>query len=233
MIGPMKRIFVPTQGPSDWKRLLAQPELHWKGGYSAMTTAACWDAAGHALPAEIRQMLNDTRLAPLQDLELLAAIPEWQTRLPGGDRASCTDVMAIARNDAGLVVIGVEAKVDEEFGPLVGEKRLGASKGQLERLEYLERVLKVPSGFEDSVRYQLLHRTASALITAQQFHADTAVMLVHSFSPMARWREDFDSFATALGATPVSANVYQLANFSSPSLFLAWCAGDPRFLKDL
>jgi hypothetical protein len=127
----------------------------------------------------------------------------------------------------------VEAKVDEPFGPTVGEKRLGASKGQLERLEYLERLLKIPSSFEDGVRYQLLHRSASALITAQQFHAANAVMLVHSFSPISRWREDFDTFARAVGATPVSANVYQLENFSDPSLFLAWCAGDPRFLRDL
>lgn len=229
----MKRIFVPTQGPSDWRRLLAKPELHWKVGHSAMTGAACWDAAGKALPPEVLQVLGDTRLPSLASLELLAAFPEWETRLPGGDRPSCTDVMAIARNEEGLTVIAVEAKVGERFGPTVGEKRLEATKGQSERLDYLERLLQVPGSFENSIRYQLLHRTASALITARQFHAATAVMLVHSFSPVAQWREDFDIFARVLGANSVSANVYQLTNFSSPTLFLAWCAGNPEYLKEL
>lgn len=50
----MKRIFLPTQAPSDWQRFLAKPSLHWKKSYSSMTTAACWEAAGDELPAEVK-----------------------------------------------------------------------------------------------------------------------------------------------------------------------------------
>jgi hypothetical protein len=33
----MKRILVPTEGPRDWRRLLAQPDFHWQPGRSAMS----------------------------------------------------------------------------------------------------------------------------------------------------------------------------------------------------
>lgn len=227
----MGRIYIRTQGPSDWKRLLAQPDLHWKTACSAMTAAACWDAAGAGLPREVDQVLSDTRIPALCNLELVAAFPEWETALPGGKRASCTDVMAIARNESGLVAIGVEAKVEEPFGPTVGEKRAAASPGQAERLEYLESLLQIPAGFDDAIRYQLLHRTASAMLTAQKFHAQAAVMLVHSFSPAGKWRPDFDAFVTALGTQQLTPNAYRATHIPGPTLFLAWCPGDLRFLE--
>ncbi|NQU98400.1 hypothetical protein HQ533_02950 [Candidatus Woesearchaeota archaeon] len=49
--------------------------------------------------------------------------------------------MAVTRNDLGLVILAVEAKVDETFGPTLGEKRKNASEGQLGRITYLEREL--------------------------------------------------------------------------------------------
>ena len=62
--------------------------------------------------------------------------------------------------------MAVEAKVHEDFGPLVGQKRAEATVGQSARLDYLERVLRAPR-FDDFIRYQLVHRTASTLLTAQ------------------------------------------------------------------
>lgn len=231
--GEMKRIYVPTEKASDWKRLLAKPDLHWKQGYSAMTAATCWDAAGATLPPEIRTTLNASEIAALHNLELLAALPEWETPLPGGDRPSFTDVMAITRNELGLAVVAVEAKVNEPFGPTVGEKRAWASPGQAHRLAYLESLLDVSNAFAGNVRYQLLHRTASAVLTARQFHAPTAVLLIHSFSSTAKWRDDFEAFCVAMGADLISSNVYRVSRFSSPALFLAWCPGDLSFLTEL
>jgi hypothetical protein len=106
----------------------------------------------------------------------------------------------------GLCVIAVEAKVDEDFGPLLKDKRAGASSGQGKRLDYLHSLLRV-ARFEDSIRYQLLHRTASALLTAREFHARTAVMLVQSFGGKPNLRVDFDNFCTALDAVQRSTGV--------------------------
>jgi hypothetical protein len=227
----MKRIFVPTQGPSDWQRLLAKPTLHWKKSYSAMTTAACWEAADGELPYEVKQIFQVSGQSDLLDLKLLAAIPEWEVALPGGTRPSHTDVLALARNDEGLVVICVEAKVDEPFGPTLGEKRAEESNGQSERINYLHAALHLDVPLNNNIRYQLLHRTVSALRTAQDFHADSAVMLVHSFSPTHRWHEDFSAFCQAMASTLLSPDFYAVPRFKSPRLYMAWCAGDGRFLN--
>jgi hypothetical protein len=156
----MKRIFVPTQSGSDWQRLLGKPKLHWKKGRSAMSTAACWEDSQPHLPAEILSVLESGNDAAISELDLLVAIPEWEVDLPGGERPSQTDVLAITRNSSGLVVLGVEAKVDETFGPTIEEKKEKASEGQLTRISYLENELGRKEPFEGEIRYQLLHRTA-------------------------------------------------------------------------
>jgi len=123
----MKRIFVPTVSGSDWQRLLGKPKLHWKSGRSAMSAAACWEESNPQLPSEISDVLEASGNKLLTSLELLIAIPEWEVDLPGGNRPSQTDVFAITRNGLGLVVLCVEAKVDETFGPTLGEKKADAS----------------------------------------------------------------------------------------------------------
>lgn len=87
-------IKLPTESSLDWKHLLAKPALHWKQGYSAMTAATCWDAAGSALRSEARQTLNAAEIPALENWDVLAALPEWETPLPGGNRPSFTNVMA-------------------------------------------------------------------------------------------------------------------------------------------
>lgn len=234
----MKKVFVPTQGAADWQRLLAKPDLHWKQAKSAMTTAACWEDAGDSLPPEVSQVLNSAGNAALTDLQLLAALPEWEVPLPGGTTSSMTDVLALARNQAGLVVIGVEGKVDEDFGPTVAEKLKPAPKksagkavpsdGQAERLRFLRQQLELAEPLDETLRYQLLHRTFSALETARWFHADAAVMLIHSFASDDRLRQDYKRFCEAMGAKDVNEHVAVVPTFQAPRLFLAWCTGDER-----
>jgi len=226
----MKRVFVPTQSASDWQRLLAKPKLHWKPGSSAMTAAAAWEAADGRLPHEIGELLAASQQPHLAELRLLMAIPEWLVELPGGQTKSATDVLALCRNEAGLTVIAVEAKVLEDFGPTVAQKRANASDGQKERLQYLHALLGVQH-FTDGIRYQLLHRTASALLTARDFHASAAVMLVQAFDTPTDRMQEFEAFAAELGATTVCSGVFHVPRFGAPSLYLAWCAGDPKFRK--
>ena len=226
----MKRIFIPTRSGSDWQPLLAKPVVHWKKGASAMTAAASWEAAAGELPPEISALLDSSGLDVLENLKLVAAIPEWETELEGGVTTSKTDVLAICRNGKGLCVLAVEAKVDEDFGPLVKEKRNEASSGQSARLEYLRGLFGLTS-LDDSIRYQLLHRTASALLTGRLFHAQTAVMLVQSFGHKVALRQDFDQFSDSMNAQGVGPNLYSISAAESPAIYLAWCQGDPQFLE--
>ncbi len=97
-------------------------------------------------------------------------------------------------------------------------------------MTYLHSLLGVER-FDDSVRYQLLHRTASALLTAREFHAVAAVMLVHAFDTPASQRADFETFRAALNAHEVAPMVYKVPSFDNPSLYLAWSDGDTKFRK--
>lgn len=226
----MKRIFVPTQNGTDWQRLLGKPKLHWKMGRSAMSAAACWEANPN-LPQDIMRILEESNDPALADLELLAAIPEWEVDLPGGKRPSQTDILAIARNGNNLVILGIEAKVDETFGPTIGEKRAEPSAGQSERIAYLEKELGRVMPLPDTVRYQLLHRSVSALLTARAFHAPVAVMLVHSFCPASTWRDDFSAFCTELSCRELTADLFEVPSVTGQRLLLGWCKGDACYLR--
>lgn len=179
-----------------------------------------------------RRIVDGFRYARATDLALLAAIPEWQVGLPGGTTHSVTDILALCRNKLGLCVIAVEAKVLEDFGPRLADKRRSPTPGQLERLDYLCALLQAEH-LEDDVRYQLLHRTASALLTAQQFHAKTAVMLVHAFATPSERMTDFHTFIAALGAEQVAPGVWHVPAFTAPTLYLVWCAGNEAHRETL
>lgn len=224
----MKRIVIPTQSCDDWKRLLAKPDLHWREGFSAMTLARCWEASHPSVPPEIRDCLRTANEPGLDDLELLLAIPEYQVDLPGGRRPSQTDVLALMRGSSGLVAVAVEGKVDEAFGPTVGEKRAEYSSGVNERLAWLTSLFELDE-VPDFIRYQLMHRTASALLVANQFDASAAVMLVHSFSPTGKWFDDYASFLNLFGAEAEIDHASQLGFFSGIPLFVGWAKGDERF----
>jgi hypothetical protein len=226
----MSTIAIPSQGPHDWQRVLADPELHWKVGFSAMTLAACWEAAGGNFPPEVRRVLDSSASPDLISARPLLIIPEFKVPLPGGAHASQSDVFVLAKGDGGPVTLVVEGKVEEPFGPLVSEKLRDTSPGQTERTAFLQKKLGIAQLPED-VRYQLLHRTVSAILIAEQFGAATSVMLVHSFSPAKRWFEDFQRFAELLGASVQPDQVVLLPQIAGCRLYIGWCCGDERFLK--
>jgi len=225
----MKRIFTPTRNGGDWKRLLAKPDLHWQQGRSAMTLAASWEDSHPRLPSEVASAVAALGIRP----DYLAAFPEWQVALPGGATASQTDLLVIAPAEHGLAVIAIEGKVDEALGPTLAEKRKNASEGVIERLAFLHRTLALTSPAPDALRYQLLHRTASALLVAQEFHAELAVMLVHSFSPTGMWYEDFNSFAMHLGVNAPKGSAVLVPGLAKPRLAVGWVAGDLRHRQTL
>lgn len=107
----MKRILIPTERADDWKRLLASPELHWKPGFSAMTLALAWEHARGDLPNEVASALNASGRPSLSELKPLMIVPEYKIPLPGGRRASQSDVFVLASNGSELITIVVEGKL--------------------------------------------------------------------------------------------------------------------------
>lgn len=224
----MPRIFVPSHGPGDWRCLLADPEKHWARRYSARTLAHCWEDAD-GFPLEVRRVLSQHPI--LANAEPLLIFPEWKVSLPGGSRPSQNDVWVLAKADADLVSVAVEGKVEEPFDKTLGDWRADASPGKDARLDSLTEILGLTAPIPDHVRYQLLHRSASAVIEAERFGARHAVMLVHSFSDKDLWFNDFAAFALLYGAV---AKVDQLVSTTARKglpLHLAWVHGDERYLN--
>ena len=77
----------------------------------------------------------------------------------------------------------------------------------------------------DGIRYQLLHRTASALLTAEQFAARHAVMLVHSFSTTRTGFTDYTAFLELFGLQATVGTVQRAGILGDTELYFSWTAG--------
>lgn len=191
----LSKVLVPASCADDWKKLLADPGKQWKSGYSAHALAHCWQKAD-GIPKDVLRVLK--KEPALKDLKAIFVIPEHKVPLPGGSKASQNDVWVLAETSDGLVSIAVEGKVSESFGPTVGAWLKNKTSGKEERLKFLCSELDLKQLSLD-IRYQLLHRTVSAIIEAKRFHAHTAVMLVHSFSETNKGFEDYKKFISLFG----------------------------------
>lgn len=221
----MSHFYIPTTSPENWQHLLAEPDKHWKRGYSARSLAYCWETEG--FPREIKQLL----LPKFPDMELLLALPEHKTPLPGGKRASQTDLFVLGKSGGQLVTIAVEGKVAEPFGPSVAEWLRNESSGKQSRLSFLCELLGLSANQVLSTRYQLLHRSGAALLEARRFNAAAAVMLVHSFSPDNAWLEDYLAFLKLLGVEGGVNTLSFVRQVDGVALYLGWAKGNPKYLE--
>jgi len=224
------RFFIPTNGAEDWKSLLAEPDKQWRSGYSAKALAYCWEEA-QGFPDSVERVFSEARYQPFKGIIPLLVLPEYRVPLPGGARPSQNDIFVLARSDIGLVTITVEGKVKEPFGPTVSEWLKNASPGKLVRLESIQELLGLEDQPLDTIRYQLLHRTASALIEAKWFNALSAVMLVHSFSQDHAWFEDYNEFLRLFDKIGKPDSVTFAGEKDGIDLYFSWVTGEEKYLE--
>jgi hypothetical protein len=95
------------------------------------------------------------------------------TELGDGSTPSQTDVLAILRLPDEIAIMAVEGKVDESFGPLVSDwlREAAPASKKPARLKRLAETLGIDVSVCETLRYQLLHRTASAIYEARRYHA--------------------------------------------------------------
>jgi len=207
--------YPPSTGIDDWRKL-HKPE-HWVEGYSAFELANSWETAKPDLPPKIAALFCGSA-------ELLAAIPEHKTSLSGRGKSSQTDVLAFIRVKNRVCAVAVEGKKDEHFGKLAGKWLKGASAGKKKRLKHIADKLGLPCPPPDNIRYQLLHRTATAIIEAERFNADCAAMIVQSFSPQHAWFEDFAEFLDLFGIDSVKRDKIYKTGKPGMTLYFGWAS---------
>lgn len=225
----MTRIYIPSSGPESWQQFLAEPEKHWKTGHSAKSLAYSWEEAD-GFPKEIAAALADPDITALNDTTPLLIIPEHKVPLPGGRTESQNDVFVLGSTQSGLVSICIEGKVAESFGELISKWGPDSSPGKRKRFDYLVGLLGLEAEDLADIYYQLLHRTASAIIEAKRFHATTALMLVHSFSQEHMWFPEFRDFAGKLGVDADLNKIHFCGERSGVDLYVGWVVGNPAFL---
>ena len=216
-------ILVPAMSLEDWKKLVPDPDEQWKPGSPANALAASW----HGLmrfPREISALFSAADAT--RGATLLLAIPEHQVPLAGGERASQTDLWLLARTPTGLLSVVVEGKVSESFGPSVGDWQAGETPGRRERWAALCGLLEIEPACDLSIRSQLIHRTASALLEARRFCARGAAVIVHSFSLSGDGFGDFQHFVKVMGGfIKAPGTLVAVPPREGIDLFFGWAQG--------
>jgi hypothetical protein len=219
----MTRLYVPTLSAKSWKERLAQPDRHWQRGASAMELAASWETAASAprgLPESVAGVLESH--PSTRGATVLFGFPEHLVDLPGGSRASQTDLWAILKADCGLVSMAVEGKAREPFGPTIDEWLSESTPGKRTRLTALCGALGLAPIEASPLRYQLFHRTASAILEARRIGARSAVLLVQNFYPESAAWADFEAFTRLFGAAACRPGMCETACPNLDRLLFAW-----------
>ena len=222
-------IVVPAKSTEDWRMLLRDPVKHWRHGYSAKSLADTWQNED-GFPADVRQLFESASVTGVRDAEMMLGIPEHPTELPGGGYPSYTDLFVLAKCSDGLIIMAVEGKVRETFGEIV-EQWLHKDEYEANRLKRLRGLCDILELEVDDVmdlRYQLLHRTAAALIEAERFSASVAIMLVHSFSPEQEGLGDYVAFGEAMDVSVETGRLVDVRMRSGRRLLLGWLTSPVR-----
>jgi len=218
-----------SKGPEDWKKL--HPEGHWVKGRSARALAFSWEENPQGFPPSIEKVFAKSGLNLFETIKLLLIFPEYAVRLPGRGKASMNDVFVLADSNNCLLPLTVEGKVDEGFNQLVSEWSDG-SVNKERRLRGLCQFLNLQRDQINNIRYQLLHRTASAIIEAKRYRCTKAMMIVQSFDQMNPQSgfDDFRNFVSLYDKTAKEDSVLQI-QLEQMQLYLAWVKGDPKYLE--
>ena len=209
--------------PEDVIPHLAKKERDWKKGCSAYELAHSWVNADD-IPYPVRAVLDTC--ADYVGACLVEGLFEREVDLRTPGRRSQTDLLAFAKLVHGSAVIAVEGKVDEPFADIVST--WNDSPGKELRLEALCAFLGLKVADVGGLRYQLLHRTASAIYEAQRYRAERAIMLVHSFSVTDASFRDFQAFAESMGMPVQAVNqVSEERECEGTRLRLAWVKDQP------
>jgi len=196
-----------------------------------MSIAYSWEAA-EGVPAEIYKLFTESSDPRFGKLSLLMAIPEYKVPLEGGLRPSQNDVFALLACKENLIAITVEGKGREDFDETLEKwKERTSSRGYEMRLSQIVQNIGLDKNIPGSIRYQLLHRTASAVLEAKQFHAKYAAMIVQSFekSDDLNHFSDYASFVSLYGKKASKGKLIKLKeNIDGVSLFSGWVQSEVK-----
>ena len=218
----MSKFYKPINDPKEWRWLLAKPYKHWKEGRSAKSLAYCWQRADD-FPKSVKKVFKNSNIELFRDIEMLMAFPEYRVAFPPkGGRPSQNDIFILAKGNGKLISITVEGKAGEPFDDTIDDWKLKDYGGKGKRLDYLCKILQLDKTQIGHIRYQLLHRTASAIILAEKFSAKNALMLIHSFQYNEDSFKDYCNFLRLFGRRGEINTITTAKTVNGVKLFFGW-----------
>ena len=214
---------MPSMGIAEWRAKLADPYLHWRRKKSAWELAVSWESRRtdeSGLPPEIETAFNAHPV--FANARLLIAVPEHRVKLDDDKRPSQNDLWAMLLLKQGYASTAIEAKAGEEFDKTIDEWMARESEGKTDRLHFLAETLGLSSLPPGQIRYQLVHRTASAVIEANRWKTPIALMLIQCFKESPSSLADYCAFAELLGITPKRGAISGSRKIRNIELFLCW-----------
>ena len=242
----------PLDEFKDWRIAAGESDEErrskFKQGHSQYELAYSW-AEAKGIPPEVRKVFDESDYEILRGIRFCEGWVEDPIPLPGPeypkkrptnspyDRGCNTfnDISVLCDSDFGNVAIAVEGKVGEPFGKTVGDW-LGKSRvtccwqGRKRnwrccRLQEAKEFLGL-SKLSPSVRIQLLYRAIGALGFAEQKGAESAVLLVHSFSEQDESLQDFEDFIRLFDAECDVNEAVFVGRIQGIDLYAAWVKGE-------
>lgn len=217
---------------NDWAAV--HPRRQWKRGASAYELARRWQ---RSVPPSVTRALESFG-PPLAGFHAEAVFVEWPTTLDTPKSPSSSDLLVIGvLPSGGRAVMVVEGRAKESFGPSIEtwirDGGAAPTPSRRARLDFLEETLRLRLGSDSPIAYQLVHRTAAALLEASKAQAEAAILLVHAFSEdnADAW-SDFRRFLRSLGLPhePAKDAIHRIdrPNAVHIPLFIGWIQDGPR-----
>lgn len=208
------------------------PNLHWKDGRSAKELAKYMINGNGYIPKEIEDILVQLGCSPNITF---CGEPEAVTGLEGRGGGRHHDLLLVQENE---VVVGIEAKSDEDFGEVVHKELFGNSDYK-ELLDSVpdNKFARINSLYNDiygydlyknmDLRYQLLTATAGILKGSKKANASKAILLVLTLKKENCYSErkvesnlhDLDNFIESLG-TPLKNGQYNLPGYPNIDFYI-------------
>ena len=231
----MNRLCIETRGIGSWRERLARPDDQWERGFSAFESAVSWELASRSasgIPEPIEELFEANGYG---EPMLVLAVAEHKVDLPPNrTAASQSDVWAVVSTSLGMLSLTVEAKAKEAFGDAIlrtwreGNGSEASKRNRLDRWNYVCAHLPKSDSF-DEVRYQLLHRCASAVIEAKRLGFQHAAFIVQAFQTPDGSFQDFKVFCEAL-KIPSAPGTMATTTVDGIRLSLGWA--DCPFASD-
>lgn len=76
-----------------------------------------------------------------------------------------------------------------------------------------------------------MHRTASALLKAEEFNASKTLMLVHSFSQSDEWFDDYVSFLRLSDLIGEKNAIVGPTKIKNIEIYFGWVRGKAKYLN--